>query len=204
MVRHVFQFKITLLDSNPSIWRRIQIADACTFFDLHVAIQDSMGWADYHLHDFRVKSPYTSDKRSLRIGIPSDDDYDEPTTLAGWDLKVSDYITTNKTMRYLYDYGDNWDHEVTFEGSFPRIVGTKYPLCLDGEKSCPPEDCGGMHLYNALLLTLNDKNHPDHEDNLEWLGEEFAPDKFDAKKVKFSNASTRLKRVLENTEMGFD
>lgn len=46
--RKVFQFKITLLGVEPVVWRRIQISDLCSFWDLHVAIQDAMGWLDYH------------------------------------------------------------------------------------------------------------------------------------------------------------
>ncbi|GAH94095.1 unnamed protein product [marine sediment metagenome] len=43
----VYQFKITLKDIKPPIWRKIQVPKTYTFYDLHVAIQDSMGWFGY-------------------------------------------------------------------------------------------------------------------------------------------------------------
>ena len=70
----VLQFKISLMDSKPLIWRRIQVLDSYSFYDLHVAIQDAMGWKDYHFHQFII---YKGDKRTTQptyIGIPNGDD----------------------------------------------------------------------------------------------------------------------------------
>src|SRR5436305_1600776 len=108
--RPVFQFKITLQEIHPQIWRRIQISDLYTFWDLHVAIQDAMGWWDYHLHDFKVINPMTGEKEHM--GIPADDDFDILNTLPGWNFKVRDYIHANEKIIYSYDYGDGWKHIV--------------------------------------------------------------------------------------------
>jgi len=67
----VYQFKITLRDIKPPIWRRIQVPETYTFWDLHVAIQDAMGWSDYHLHEFEMVDPSTGLK--VNIGIPDED-----------------------------------------------------------------------------------------------------------------------------------
>jgi hypothetical protein len=67
----VFQYKIHLDEITPTIWRRIQVPGIYSFWDLHVAIQDAMGWQDYHLHEFELLS---LDTQSLvRIGIPDED-----------------------------------------------------------------------------------------------------------------------------------
>src|SRR5262249_2108046 len=50
----VHQFLIVLSGTNPLVWRRIQVPEKYSFWDLHVAIQDAMGWLDYHLHEFRL------------------------------------------------------------------------------------------------------------------------------------------------------
>jgi hypothetical protein len=71
----VYQFKITLKGTKPPIWRRIQVPETYTFWDLHVAIQDAMGWDDYHLHEFIFTLPIT--KIEVHIGIPMEDDLDE-------------------------------------------------------------------------------------------------------------------------------
>lgn len=88
--RPVFQFKITLQNIKPMIWRRIQVSDLYTFWDLHVAIQDAMGWTDSHLHQFEIMNPTISKKEY--IGIPDEDGEDAYRTLAGWDVKVKDYM----------------------------------------------------------------------------------------------------------------
>ena len=55
LTNKVYQFNIELLEISPLIWRRIQVPADYNFWDLHVAIQDSMGWLDYHLHHFEIR-----------------------------------------------------------------------------------------------------------------------------------------------------
>jgi len=49
----IYQFKITLRDIKPPIWRRIQVRD-CTLDKLHERIQTAMGWTTSHLHHFQI------------------------------------------------------------------------------------------------------------------------------------------------------
>ena len=67
--RSVLQFKVTLADVTPSVWRRIQIPAGYTFWDFHVAVQDAMGWLDYHLHTFRVQNPASGDTDEIKTSI---------------------------------------------------------------------------------------------------------------------------------------
>ena len=91
MTKKVYQFRIQLKDIEPLIWRRIVIPSSYSFWYLHCAIQDAMGWLDYHLHEFRI--PLKALGIVERIGIPFEDDfYDEPGPKPGWQLNVSDYI----------------------------------------------------------------------------------------------------------------
>jgi hypothetical protein len=48
----VYQLKITLKDSKPPIWRRVEVADDITLAKLHQIIQAAMGWTNSHLHMF--------------------------------------------------------------------------------------------------------------------------------------------------------
>ena len=77
----VFQFKITLKGIRPPIWRRIQIPETYTFWDLHVAIQDAMGWFDSHLHRFEILNPSTGMEEE--IGIPDEEFEWDTVTLPG-------------------------------------------------------------------------------------------------------------------------
>lgn len=126
----VYQFRIALLEITPPIWRTIQVPGTYSFRDLHVAIQDSMGWLDSHLQRFRVTRPGTNDV--VQIGIPDEDaiEGDEPI-LPGWDVPVASYfVRPGVAAEYEYDFGDGWEHEVTLEAIRPGQKGLRYPRCL--------------------------------------------------------------------------
>ena len=84
---------------------------------------------------------------------------------------------------YEYDFGDSWDHELLIEKVFPYEAGKRYPVCLTGKRACPPEDCGGIWGYASFLDAIQDPQHPEHEEMLEWVGGEFDPEAFDLDEV---------------------
>ena len=191
---NIYQFKISLKEVNPPIWRRIQVPENYTFWDLHVAIQDSMGWWDSHLHSFTLKNPVTGEKEE--IGIPSDDFFDEMPMLPGWKERISKWFSTNKKAEYVYDFGDGWSHEVKLEKILPREQKVKYPRCIEGERACPPEDCGGIGGYYNLLEIISNPAHEEYEEMMEWLGGRYDPEAFDPAQAKFDNPKERLKNIL--------
>jgi hypothetical protein len=193
--KKVFQFKISLRNIKPEIWRRIVVPANYSFWDLHVAIQDSMGWLDSHLHAFNVKKPDSG--MSEQIGIP-DDDYmdDELVFLPGWEILIAKYFhKPGDNASYEYDFGDAWEHEIILEMIGERGPKTKYPQCLDGARACPPEDCGGTDGYNELLTIIADPSDEEHESTMEWLGGKYDPEKFNNTKVRFDNPKKRLKEA---------
>jgi hypothetical protein len=161
-----------------------------------VALQDAMGWLDYHLHVFRVAGPGASEEQ---IGIPDDDPFeDEKPALPGWEIPITRcFSRPGTTVPYEYDFGDGWEHELTLEAVLPRQPGQKYPLCVDGARACPPEDCGGVHGYENLLTVIQDPTHEEHESMLEWLGGRFDPERFDPKRVKFDDPARRYRLAFE-------
>lgn len=184
----VYQFKVVLKHTEPPIWRRIQVPKTYTFWDLHVAVQDVMGWEDYHLHEFLLSSTETGG--NLKIGIP-EGDFDKDVH-PGWKCKITDYLSEkNRSADYVYDFGDYWEHTIELEKILPREENIKYPVCIEGEMACPPEDCGGIYGYYDLLDIIGDPNHKEHEDMLDWLGEGYDPEHFDANQVKFDDPSRR-------------
>ncbi len=185
----VFQFKITLRDIKPPIWRRIQVPEYYTFWNLHVAIQNATGWNDSHMHHFEVNS--IEKDGVIRIGTPNPEDRNrgrKKITLPERGQKLSDYYLKGyKRMEYLYDYGDDWRHEVVFENVLDREDGKSYPICRAGERACPPEDSGGVFVYQDMLKAIANKNHAEHENIMSWLGEKFDPESFDPARVHFSD-----------------
>ena len=173
----LYQFKITLLDIKPAIWRRIQVPD-CTLVELHEYIQAAFGWWNYHLHQFEIDGvPYSQP-------APDGDDF-------GLDFEDETQVVLSKLLPksakrtrwiYEYDFGDGWQHEVLFEGFPPSDPKAKYPLCLEGERACPPEDCGGPWGYADYLAAIADPEHEEHEEMLEWRGP-FDPEAFDAEQA---------------------
>ena len=191
MPNHIYQFKITLSGITPAIWRRIQVPETYRFWDLHVAIQDAMGWLDYHLHVFRIRRKHAH--ASTEIGIP--DDYaieGDLEILAGWETPISDYFhAVGATADYEYDFGDGWRHEILLESISLREMGQKYPRCIAGEQACPPEDCGGVYGYQRMLEVLSDPGDAEHDEMLVWLGGKYQPQEFVAGKVKFDDPVKR-------------
>ena len=199
---HVYQFRVLLLEVVPPIWRSIQVPETYSFWDLHVALQDAMGWLDYHLHLFRVTKPVTGEV--VQIGIPDDDAFegDEPI-LSGWEIPIAHYFPRPGVIaRYDYDFGDGWEHELTLEAILPWQSGKKYPLCVGGARACPPEDCGGVPGYEDLVTVIQTPAHEEYESTLQWLGGRFDPEKFDPKRVKFDDPARRYELAFEEPLRG--
>lgn len=189
--KNVYQFKILLSGSKPPIWRRIQVPETYSFWDLHVAIQDAMGWADCHLHEFQTIRKSHGTERSIGIPDPEIDDSDvEP----GWKEMISDVFPEEKKMRYVYDFGDYWVHTVTLEKILPREAGSEYPTCIAGRMACPPEDSGALWGYYDMLEILKHPKHPEYKDTVEWIGDErFDPEEFDPEEVSFGDPERQLR-----------
>src|SRR6266850_8608669 len=87
---HVCQCLIVLPNTDPLVWRRIQVPEKYSFWDLHVAIQDAMGWLDYHLHEFRLLD--AAEQNVVSIGIPTDDDPNDRPVVPGWQVPLSKFF----------------------------------------------------------------------------------------------------------------
>ena len=103
----------------------------------------------------------------------------------------------NERFIYKYDYGDGWVHLIEYEGERPKQVDVKYPLCVAGERACPPEDVGGTPGYERFIEAISTPRHPERKELLEWVGGKYEPNKFDPKKVKFDNPTKRWKNAFE-------
>jgi hypothetical protein len=172
--REVYQFKLTLKDVHPAVWRRIQVED-CTLDELHRHIQASMGWMNCHLYQFEIGGELYGDPGLLNDGWSAADVVDSGRTKLS---KLLPKEGRSFRFRYEYDFGDGWMHDVLFERTVDAESGARFPVCVAGARACPPEDCGGAFGYEGLLEAIEDSNHPDHEDVLDWVGGRFDPEKF--------------------------
>ena len=165
----IYQLRVTLKDSQPPIWRSIQLLSTATLEELHNVIQLVMGWADAHPHEFN--------KGQERYGV-FDEDFPEVNDEVEYQLDQV-LAKEQETLVYEYDFGDGWEHEIVLEKVLPYAADTVLPICLKGERASPPEDVGGVPGYQLFLEAINDPSHPDHKNNIEWIGEDFDPEQFD-------------------------
>ena len=183
------QFKVSLRYIRPPIWRRVVLPDNFTLADLHGVIQVAMGWQNCHMHAFRIAgNEYTSAEACDRGEIDELDMQNEETAL------LSRVVTRAKQkFMYEYDFGDSWEHEIVAEKFLPIDPQAKYPVCLAGKRACPPEDCGSFPGYLDILEALKSpKKTEEQTELLEWLGDEYDPERFDLDEVNKRLGGKRL------------
>lgn len=192
-----YQFRVILEGTQPMVWRRILVPGTYSFWDLHVAIQDAMGWLDYHLHLFQLKNLATG--KLNQIGIPPDDSLDSAEfCLPGWEVAIADYFEgPGDRADYEYDFGDGWRHEVLLEEISDGLSAAQHPICVDGARACPPEDCGGIHGYKELLAILGDPAHEEYLGMQQWVGTSYDPAEFDPANVRFDDPKQRWQQAFE-------
>lgn len=171
----IYQLKVTLMYSDPVIWRRIQVLASTSLGALHNILQTTMGWDNAHLHQFIHKKTYYAPDNPW-----ADEDYAEDYE----GIQVNHLLTRARgKMQYEYDFGDAWLHEILVEKTLDRTETGQYPICIAGEMACPPEDCGGVWGYMKMLKVLSDPEDEEYEDILYWVGEDFDPKEFDEEKI---------------------
>ncbi len=176
----VYQIKIALIDTEPEIWRRILVSGNTNLGLLHAIIQIAMGWTNSHLHQFIADNTFYSDPDLEDEMEEMEDEYNM--------LLCEIAPKVGESFMYEYDFGDGWNHRIEVD----KIIneGIAHPICLDGARACPPEDCGGIGGYQDLCEIVQDPEHEEYESMLEWLNGGFDPDAFDVQKV-----NTYLKKL---------
>lgn len=173
---NIIQLKITLRWSKPPIWRRILVDKTITFEKLHYIIQLAMGWTNSHLYEFDINGqiingPYEDLNMPFQDAIAS---------INSSKVTLDSFITEIKQkFDYVYDFGDDWVHQILVEKFLPLDTQIQYPICTAGKLNCPPEDCGGIYGFYEILEAIEDPKHPEQADLLEWLGEEYDSTYFD-------------------------
>lgn len=172
-------FHISIVFSDPLIWRRIQVPGDLNLAQLHEVIQKAMGWNDSHVHQFLVG----------KIAYEATQKQNKPRESKRFDEIKYKLHTLEEGMQYmftyLYDAGEGWEHEITLEEIVPPTVKLHHPILLSGEMACPPEQVGDVHIYNNLTLAQETPGHKDCN-TLSELAEvaNFDPSYFDLEAVK--------------------
>ncbi|MGC9669823.1 plasmid pRiA4b ORF-3 family protein [Planosporangium sp. 12N6] len=180
MTRRVFQLRVTLEDVAPPVWRQVLVPAAYTLDRVHRVIQFAMGWQDCHLHSFEIDGE--------QYGEP--DPGGELPMHDEMEYRLDDVTGPGCRFGYVYDFGDWWEHEVVVEDVLAADPRVRYPVCVTGERGCPPEDVGGPEGYAEFVAALGDTRHPRHAAMGEWIGRVYDPEDFDP-----DRATTLLRRL---------
>ena len=185
--RTVHTVKITVVESQPLIWRRLDVPSGSTLLQLHSMIQAAFGWENYHLWAFQTsRGRYGLPDRELGLADAATIRLDQAAAHVG------------DRLRYTYDFGDDWEHDILVEAvTAATEPGVTYPRCLAGSRACPPEDCGGVWGYENLLEALADPSHEEHHERLEWLGLNSAG-QFDPAAFDLAETNTALSNLTTN------
>ena len=206
-----YKIKIELTGSKPLIWRRVLVPEEITFERLHDVIQFAMGWGNDHLYDFNLKEEklrITSDEEVVKefeyyskIKLTEKNDPNgyirkrlEIKPKLSSKVKIDKYLIKEKNIEYVYDFGDYWKHNITLE-EIIEDYEYAYPMCIEGEGACPPEDVGGIYGYAEFLEIIKDEAHPQHEELKQWA-EEVGYEDFNMEETNYFMADLlKLKKV---------
>ncbi len=187
------------------IWRRIKIRSDSTIADLHYVIQIAMGWTDSHLHRFVI---YGKDYGIAQIGGISFSDDPRLVKLSSFDWRAKERFL------YEYDFGDSWQHQIRVEAILAPKSNCFYPVCISGQRACPPEDCGGAwefmaqkqeywigYIANRLSEIVDEGDRTSNLEEIYELRQWLMVDHFDQEQV---NERLRQYATGELESMSFD
>ena len=206
----VYQFKITLKNIRPLIWRRLLVRSDTSLAEFHDIVQIVMGWKDCHLHQFSIEGQIYGQYSDSDFGLPmldeSEGEDEAKYTLTDFSppvgfgfthfnqaviysqnfkifYQVTEEFEEKNKFHYEYDFGDGWEHDVVVEKVLSVEPKQDYPICIGGKRACPPEDCGGPWAYGDFLDAVQNTGHLEHEEMLDWVGGEFDSEDFDVDTV---------------------
>ncbi|GLS22446.1 hypothetical protein GCM10007874_54640 [Labrys miyagiensis] len=159
----IVHLKITLDDVEPKVVRRLEVPASIRLDRLHLTLQAALGWTNSHLYELRVKE--------IGWGIPDPEWGEGPLDARKATLLNVLEDTGAKKLRYLYDFGDGWEHTVKIERIVDPQPNILYPRLVKAIGRCPPEDVGGPWGYAEFIDALADPAHERHGEMRDWAGD---------------------------------
>lgn len=194
-----YEIKVSIRDTHPPVWRRLQIPESITFHELNAIIQLAFDWCGYHAYSFEVGA--TLHEEGMFIELPELEDglwYRE--TRNSKNEKIDKYFKEYKRMKYTYDFGDDWIHDITIEKIIETDIKLVNPICIKAKMADLPEDCGGPWGYEELLDILADEKHERYKEMKEWGDGGFTNWYDDREYVDIEEINMRLKDYKEHAK----
>jgi pRiA4b ORF-3-like protein len=168
----IAHLRIKLDDVEPAVVRHVEVPLTTRLDRLHLVLQTAMGWTNSHLYEIRLRD----------IGWGRPDPYFGDGPLDASKARLIDVLQDvgARSLKYLYDFGDGWEHSVRIERITDALPGIAYPRLIEATGRCPPEDVGGPSGYREFLGAIANPNHQEHAETLQWIGGQFDPSNADA------------------------
>ncbi len=191
-----YEIKVSIRDTHPPVWRRLQIPEGITFHELNAIIQLAFDWCGYHAYNFEVGA--TLYEIGMFIELPEiDDGWGDYEIKNSKKEKIDKYFKEYKRMKYTYDFGDDWIHDIIIEKIVETDIKLTKPICIKAKMADLPEDCGGSYGYEELLDILSDKNSERYKEMREWVDCGFTNWHDDREYVDIEEINTRLEDYKE-------
>jgi Plasmid pRiA4b ORF-3-like protein len=185
--------RIELKDTDPLIWREVEVPTSITLKVLHDIVQATIGWMDYHLWEFVI------DGRAY--GLPDDEDWGTAPRKEAAKVRLRDVLNSDETIiTYTYDFGDDWVHIIRITDVRQGDAGIDYPRYIAGERNGPPEDCGGVPGFYGVLDARADPDQEEHETAVTWL-DDYDPDTIEELPIKYALGRIAARRNAARTRL---
>ncbi len=191
----IFQLRVSLREIEPPVWRSIQLSEDTTLARLHRILQLLFNWEDYHLHDFKAGG--------CTFSVPNPED-----AFYGREVIDERLVPLNQVVdrvgdafEYVYDFGDDWIHDILLEAILLPSPDVLYPRCIAGARNGPPEDSGGPYTYSDDQRMLADPENAEDEEKLAWYGD-FDPEAFSVDAINASLNKTFHRRAAAKKTRG--
>lgn len=179
----IYQLKISIKGAKPPIWRRVLVEANISFYGLHMLIQEIFNWENYHMYQFDGNFGNYSDEEFIDEEYGYNNKKNYPTE----NIRISqDLINEKDKVKYTYDFGDDWEHEIVLEKILDYDDNINYPICTAGRRNGPIEDCGGIWGYSDIVYAIENKDFTELEhlfDDGEFYYEDFDPSYFNKNEI---------------------
>jgi len=146
-----YRVRIDLMGTRPPVWRRLELSSELFLDDLHEILQTAFGWTDSHLHRFASGGSGFDMSAQLYL-CPFDVEEGEDEGVPEEEVRLDEVLVeVGEKLHYDYDYGDGWEHVVRLDAVLDLSAGAPVARCTGGRRAGPPEDCGGVGGYEALV-----------------------------------------------------
>ena len=198
MAGKALTLRVALRDSDPEVWRRVQVPAEMTLAALSGALEEAMGWDGRHLHMFSAQGTTYWTPPPPECGDSSDIPFEDDSLYRVGEVLHQQHMR----LGWDYDLGDHWEHDIVVESIDPIEGAAELTLCTAGGGACPPDESGGIEMYAQLLKVFADESHSLHDRAVEGFGEDFDPAHFDVEGVASERSRLReMEQVLREDEL---